>query len=81
MVGFTNVKVTGDLDKSSFGLVVGTKAWLKCVQKRTEQVTAASMNIFKEFYYIDSAVLTVAEGSGTPLQSSCLENPMDRGAW
>ena len=26
MVGFTNVKVTGDLDKSSFGLVVGTKA-------------------------------------------------------
>ena len=21
------------------------------------------------------------EGSGTPLQSSCLENPMDRGAW
>ena len=22
-----------------------------------------------------------AEGNGTPLQSSCLENPMDRGAW
>ena len=21
------------------------------------------------------------EGSGTPLQYSCLENPMDRGAW
>ena len=21
------------------------------------------------------------EGSGTPLQCSCLENPMDRGAW
>ena len=21
------------------------------------------------------------EGNGTPLQSSCLENPMDRGAW
>ena len=21
------------------------------------------------------------EGSGTPLQFSCLENPMDRGAW
>ena len=21
------------------------------------------------------------EGSGTPLQSSCLENPMDLGAW
>ena len=22
-----------------------------------------------------------AEGSGNPLQYSCLENPMDRGAW
>ena len=21
------------------------------------------------------------EGNGTPLQSSCLENPLDRGAW
>ena len=24
---------------------------------------------------------TVGEGNGTPLQYSCLENPMDRGAW
>ena len=23
----------------------------------------------------------LGEGSGTPLQYSCLENPMDRGAW
>ena len=23
----------------------------------------------------------VREGNGTPLQHSCLENPMDRGAW
>ena len=23
----------------------------------------------------------IAEGSGTPLQYSCLEKPMDRGAW
>ena len=25
--------------------------------------------------------LCCGEGNGTPLQSSCLENPMDRGAW
>ena len=25
--------------------------------------------------------LGVGEGNGTPLQYSCLENPMDRGAW
>ena len=24
---------------------------------------------------------TCGEGNGTPLQYSCLENPMDRGAW
>ena len=27
------------------------------------------------------ALLLVGEGSGTPLQYSCLENPMDGGAW
>ena len=24
---------------------------------------------------------SLGEGNGNPLQSSCLENPMDRGAW
>ena len=28
----------------------------------------------------DSVNLYLGEGNGTPLQSSCLENPMDRGA-
>jgi len=27
------------------------------------------------------ALLSIGEGDGTPLQYSCLENPMDRGAW
>ena len=26
-------------------------------------------------------VKAIGEGNGTPLQYSCLENPMDRGAW
>ena len=25
--------------------------------------------------------MTIGEGNGTPLQYSCLENPMDGGAW
>ena len=29
---------------------------------------------------MDSSV-TLGEGNGTPLQYSCLENPMDGGAW
>ena len=27
------------------------------------------------------ASLSIGEGDGTPLQYSCLENPMDGGAW
>ena len=30
--------------------------------------------------YADDTTL-IGEGNGTPLQHSCLENPMDRGAW
>ena len=30
---------------------------------------------------ITAASVTFGEGNGTPLQYSCLENPMDRGAW
>ena len=26
-------------------------------------------------------MMFIGEGNGTPLQYSCLENPMDRGAW
>ena len=35
-------------------------------------------------YYLklkETLVLPLAEDSGTPLQYSCLENPMGRGAW
>ena len=29
----------------------------------------------------DALVILFREGNGTPLQYSCLENPMDGGAW
>ena len=32
-------------------------------------------------YYYCKTSLILEEGNGTPLQYSCLENPMDRGAW
>ena len=32
--------------------------------------------------FINRLLVTIyGEGNGTPLQYSCLENPMDRGAW
>ena len=34
-----------------------------------------SLNLFSE------TITCIGEGNGTPLQYSCLENPMNRGAW
>jgi len=34
------------------------------------------------YYYIKNFLRrSVGEGNGNPLQYSCLENPVDRGAW
>ena len=33
------------------------------------------------FFTLGCLVINIGEGSGTPLQYSCLENPMDGGAW
>ena len=33
------------------------------------------------YYNLIAAIIHFGEGNGTPLQYSCLENPMDRGAW
>ena len=37
------------------------------------------MTVKKNFLIYPEAIF--GEGSGTPLQYSCLENPMDGGAW
>ena len=34
-----------------------------------------------KFLWIDFVYARRGEGNGTPVQYSCLENPMDRGAW
>jgi len=34
-----------------------------------------------QFPTFDHSSTVIGEGNGTPLQCSCLENPMDRGAW
>ena len=37
------------------------------------------MTIFHEYFNITE--ISIGEGNGTLLQYSCLENPMDEGAW
>ena len=32
-------------------------------------------------FFLEAPQLSFGEGNGTPLQYSCLENPMDGGAW
>ena len=51
--------------------------WLFQICRRIEcsTFTASSISSWNSYCYCS------AEGNGTPLQYSCLENPMDRGAW
>ena len=37
--------------------------------------------IFQSQIFLFSSIAMDGEGNGTPLQYSCLENPMDGGAW
>ena len=39
---------------------------------------AEIQRIIRDYY---EQLYGIGEGNGTPLQYSCLENPMDRGAW
>ena len=44
------------------------------------QIDGETMETVTDFIFVGSKI-TVGEGNGTPLQYSCLENPMDGGAW
>ena len=35
----------------------------------------------QDIYYLPKPNISLREGNGNPLQYSCLENPMDGGAW
>ena len=49
-------------------------AWLWNQKLATENDKKHSLLL----YFLEE---TIGEGNGTPFQYSCLENPMDRGAW
>ena len=40
-----------------------------------------SQNLVNRYVPISLTILTIGRGNGNPLQCSCLENPMERGAW
>ena len=48
----------------------------------SQQYKYCYTNIYQYIWYLYIYVYVIArEGNGTPLQYSCLENPMDGGAW
>ena len=54
-------------------LVVVMTLWMYAM---TKLIKMHILKVCKLFY-----IMYTGEGSGTPLQYSCLENPMDGGAW
>ena len=47
-------------------------------QRKTFEVYRMARNLDSDNGFIS---VYIGEGNGTPLQYSCLENPMGRGAW
>ena len=48
---------------------------------REENDRADRLAFWSLHFYLEGIVASTGEGSGTPLQYSCLENTMDGGAW
>ena len=59
--------------KKKMTLVVG---FLPLLNRDKKRLTLAAY-----FLHLETLSLPAREGNGTPLQYSCLENPLDRGAW
>jgi len=74
-IGYDAVELTGHLDKSSFHRVVGRPGG--SVVKNLP----ANAGDTGDSGSIPESGRSPGEGNGNPLQYSCLENPMDRGAW
>ena len=53
--------------------------WFQMYSKVNQLYTYRYPFFFRFFFHIDH--YRVGEGNGTALQYSCLENPIDRGAW
>ena len=49
--------------------------------KLVSKALANTSNFLSMGYLISTPILLSGKGNGTPLQYSCLENPMDGGAW
>ena len=51
------------------------------MEKHTTMFSSLENNCNEYLFILPCSALTLGEGNGTPLQYSCLENPMDGEAW
>ena len=66
--------------QTGFGKVRGTRDQIANIRWIMEKAREFQENIY--FCFIDYAkAFDCVDHNGTPLQYSCLENPMDGGAW
>ena len=50
-------------------------------REQENRLESEAFKKWKKEHFLPGASVSDREGNGTPLQYSCLENPMDRGAW
>ena len=58
-----------------------SKVWVYLTVTQADQRLKWMKEVRKRIWHLNMTVWILREGKGTPLQYSCLENPMDRGAW
>ena len=61
--------------------ITEAEEWINDLEDRIVEIIATEQNKEKKKRNEDSPRDLCGEGNGTPLQYSCLESPMDRGAW
>ena len=68
-------KQTFSCDRQSATTMCGTLFQVMQTEKKIRKISSTTPSFYQ---FIEQLI---GEGNGTPLQYSCLENPMDRGAW
>ena len=71
-----------------FGQTLGSMVICMCSERATVKPSSPFFSFWKDENVLElesdelhNSVNPLGEGNGTPLQYSCLENPMDGGAW
>ena len=59
----------------------GRENWMKVVKRKAFPIMSYIRDVMYNMINITKTIIYYGEGNGNPLQYSCLENPMDGGAW